>query len=310
MRPSSSIQMLLALLIAGSSASAQTTPYTVEDAFGDLPPTASKRNGPAPPKLAFKLDAEIALPGPLPPVAPRWRDGGVEVTLADGTVLVAPVADAVPRPVEASATEIDPHGWVEDAAGKARYRSTGGGWIEAQKRCRRCKKGWKKRWRLRVAGNTPAPPIVFDGRLYFGALDNRVYCVKAKNGHRVWVSDVGDRASLPLVHWESVLTGLDADDPTAVRQVGLILVVPDSANRLVALDRETGGEVAMMRLGDADGRLIGIPVATDRGSIAVAKQAYAAGEASLLVFRMMEIEAPLETAPAGEEPAQQALASP
>jgi hypothetical protein len=30
----------------------------------------------------------------------------------------------------------------------------------AQKKCKRCRAGWKRKWRLRVSGTVPTPPLV------------------------------------------------------------------------------------------------------------------------------------------------------
>jgi len=279
---------------------AQRENYTSEDAFRDLPPAAAADRGPTGPKLAFQLQAEIPLPGPLPGAAPRLRDELIEIEVAGGTAVTEPIAGATARLITGTATNVGSEEraapqWAEEASGRFRYRSIPGGKIESQRRCKRCKSGWKRRWKLRVPGNTPATPLVADDRVYFGALDNRVYCVKARNGHRVWVADIGARVTLPLIRWEGERpTDADSNPETTEESsetLRLILAVPSAGDRMVALDARSGQPVATIRLPDGEGTLVSSPLATPDGKIVLARQKYAASEASLMVYRLREIRA-------------------
>jgi hypothetical protein len=283
---------------------AQTSAYTTESAFEGLPPPSGRENLPPTPKLAFRLEAEIPLPGPLPGDGPRLRDGLVEIDVVGGTLLTVPSTDAVPHLV-ARPTVDDPAAesprWVEDVSGRFRYGVVSNQRVEAQRRCKRCKSGWKRRWRLRVPGNTRSHPLVAGSRVYFGALDNRVYGVKARNGHRVWVSDIGARVSQPLVGWEGEVPPAPPTEDSPPLRLSLILVVPDGGTRLVALESERGQHVAAVRLADGEGNLIGGPLTTPDGSIIVARQKYAETEASLMVYRLLELR-PHEPAPQESTP--------
>jgi hypothetical protein len=144
-------------------------------------------------------------------------------------------------------------------------------------------------------------------RVFFGALDNRVYSVKRKNGHRVWAADVGGRVSGALVLWSARPAGEDDPRPGAPGPAA-ILVVPDRRNRILALDPLSGTEVASFTLPDPESRLVGVPVKTPDGRIVAATQKYAPTDASLLVLQLDPVvPAPDETAPV---PYNEPLAAP
>jgi hypothetical protein len=289
------LQSALVLLLAFSPPpQAQTETYT-NDPFQNLPATSPRPDVPAPPRMTFLLAAEIPLPGPLPAAGPRARGELVEIAVAGGTVVTRAEADATPEfvpPSRVVGDARDASPWVQDERGRLRYRATLGGAIEAQRKCRRCKAGWKKRWSLRVTGQALAPPLVGGRFVYFGSLDNRVYCVKARNGHRVWMADVGARVSSPVVRWSGVISAPSPDGgATSSRELSLILAVPDGGSELIALDGASGQQVAVVRLGDGDGKLVGGPLATPDGRIVVALQKYAATSASLMVYRLGQLSA-------------------
>jgi hypothetical protein len=306
------LHLYLALLVAlAGPAVAQSQSYTTEP-FQDLPPTARRADSESTLQLAFVLETEIPLPGPLPGLPPRLRGMEVEIPVAGGTVVTRLEPDAQPvavDPLVNGPVPVDAAAWVADERGRRRYRTGPDGVIEAQRRCRRCAPGWKRHWKLRVAGTTLAPPVVADGRVWFGALDNRVYCVKARNGHRVWIADLGARVSSRLVRW----TGPDAeasDGESGASSNGrnLILAVPDGGSELIALDAVQGLRIASVRLGDADGRLVNGPLATADGRIVVARQKYIETEASLMVYRLRPVSA--EPPASAEDPPTPEIAGP
>ena len=128
-----------------------------------------------------------------------------------------------------------------------------------------------------------------------------------KNGqsHRVWLTDLGARVSLPLVHWKGEIPLANVETVVPPRRMSLILAVPDDGNRLLALLPSTGEPVAAVRLEGGAGQLIGAPVATAEGTIVVARQEYAESKASLLVYSLLELprhppsDAVSQTAPTG-----------
>jgi hypothetical protein len=292
-----------AFLIAANPPAAQSTSSS---AFGpqylEPLPTDTREFVP---RLSFKLLTDIRLPGPLPERGPRLVGDRIEipvagsVALADWTSGTAPQLTPGDLPDAAAAADMP---WAVSSDGQHRYRATPDGWMLAQKRCRSCKKGWRKKWRLRVPGSAEVPPLVTRKRLFFGGLENRVYCVKRRNGHRVWAKDVKSRIVDPLVMWNA----LPVLDPTAdlPGDFQLILVVASKRSEIVALSAGSGERIASFTLSESEGKLVGVPVATPDGRIIVARQKYAASEASLMVL-MLE---PPEEAP--EEPPPDAASDP
>ena len=159
-----------------------------------------------------------------------------------------------------------------------------------------------------MAGSTVSPPLVTQKRVYFGALDNRVYCIKRRSGHRVWAIDVAGRVTRPLmivtIHdlpaTEPEPAEQDAGTDTtkkkkkskkgaeaeAPRSVELLLVVPDHGSSIVALTVETGQKAAEYALPESEGTFKGSPLLTPDGKIVVARQKYEASDASLLVLNL------------------------
>ena len=144
-------------------------------------------------------------------------------------------------------------------------------------------------------------------------MDNRIYSLKARNGHRVWTADIGGRISTPLMQWRGEIPEPTAKDPLATRELTLILAVPASGSEMVALESEAGRQVASMRLPEGGGKLVSGPLATPDGRVVVARQQYAESEASLLVYRLVSLPsraAPTETDPLATPPAEEPASRP
>jgi hypothetical protein len=283
----------LVLAVAAAVAIADAPAQTLtNDPFAGLP-TEVTGSSAARPTLIFQLVAEIALPGPLPGPGPRWNGETVEIAVAGGTAVVVPEPDAIAGLVPGvSGGEDDPaeQRWAENSRGKLRFRTDSDGWVRAEKRCKRCKRGWKKKWRLRGAGAPGLSPLVLDRRVCYGGMDNRVYCNKARNGHRIWAVNVGGRVSERLVHWAGVRMGersdlrLAAVSPDAVTA---ILAILEQGSELVALSEADGFRIGALKLAAGEGKLVSVPVTTPDGRIVAARQSYAESDAALLVYRLI-----------------------
>ena len=240
----------------------ETGPY-----LEPLPEDGAEGQGP---NVSFHLATEIGLPGPLlPGPGPRLVEGRLLTPVSAGMaacgwnegaeVAMLPAPD--PR-IEGDSAE-EPL-WAVAPDGRIRVSVLESGHLLAQKRCKRCRAGWRKKWKLRLSGGVPAPPLVTDDRVFFGALDNRVYSLKRKNGHRVWEIDVQGRASRSLERWQGTL--LDAEQPDALpwegEPVDVVLVVPDHGGEILALDATSGAKIASYALAEDAGFLIGSPVLT------------------------------------------------
>jgi hypothetical protein len=293
------IHPLGALLVAGLLAAA---PVAAQSTLGNetfepeyLQPFAGPEQDGPPPRLEFVLAAEIALPGPLPGEGPRLVDGGVEIPVAGGMARgVWPPSGPVSivPPAHSAAAGGDPTAFTEHWAvapdGRFRACVMASGHVLVEKRCGHCVKGWRKKWRLRVAGRATAPPLITDSRVFFGALDNRVYGVKRKNGHRVWAVDVKGRASRRLRIWRTPSVGTEMPEAEAnpLPPVELLLVVTDAGNSVVALDTRNGAQVAVYELPDDEGLLTGAPLVTPDGKILLAVQKYSQADAALVVLNL------------------------
>ncbi len=276
------------------------------------------------PKMSFQIVADIPLPGPLPDVGPTRKGDRIELPVAGGlaTSPWAPdsVATIVPRtdgtgdegagdapgatsPEAVMTISLDP-------SGRFRTRFAEGGKLVLEKSCRSCKKGWKKKWTLTVPGDRIAPPLVTDGRVYFGAQDNRVYCLKRKNGHREWDVDVGTRISKQPIAWSPPSPTGAPPDPGAPHAV---LVLPDEGSSVLALDARTGQELARFVLPTAGGTIRGAPITTPDGHIVLAREKYNPEEASLIVLQLTDAAAATgdgEESAAADEETGDSVASP
>jgi hypothetical protein len=274
---------LFTLLLAPSlpSALAQTLGPGYPDRY---PPPLPKRSGPKPPPLAFTVAGTVPLLGPVSAVGAGLADdrvvlrgptGFVAVPLSAGTGPTA--ADAPPLPAGT-----DAEGWVYAPKGGWRFRTLPEGRVVAQKWWG-TRRGWRTDWSLRVGGATPAPPVLVDGRLLFGSLDDQVYAVRADNGHRLWAVDLGERLSRPLALWHG-----SVEVEGMAREVDAVLVAPDDSLSVVALDVFDGTRLATFAVktvpeGNA---LVSAPLVAPDGRVAVAHQGYAPEEAALLLLRL------------------------
>ena len=260
--------------------------------------------------LGFHVLRSISLPGPLPGAGPRVVEDRIEIPVSGG-LAVASWKTATPVEVNAEASLPGPRPeWGQDPLGRYRARALASGWILVQKQCRRCDVGWRRAWKLRAVASLQTAPLVTSRSVYFGAMDNRVYGLKRRNGHRLWATDVGERVSKPLVFWAGRIAAAPEPPPadaatsngnpakTAAvepakneprggaseeREIELLLVLPDVGNEMLALDSSSGRKLATYK---ADGKLTGVPTIAPDGSILVAVQKYKADEASLVVLEL------------------------
>jgi hypothetical protein len=282
--------LLIGLALALGACTAALA-QTEADPFADLSPSREGKRGEEGPSLVFQLLAEIPLPGPLPPTGPRWIDGLVEVSVSGATALVEPVPRSVPRIVPAPSTVPDCPGeaWVTDARGRRRFRSLAPDLLVAEKLRSR---GFRTDWRLRSPGLSMSPPLVLDGSVCFGGNDNRITCVKARNGHRIWSRDVGARITRRLI--------ATLPDPAGG---AVVLAVLDEGTSLVALSAKNGATLASCEFSSSGLRVIDIPAMSAEGTFAVALQAYDPAQASLRIYSLDPVgPAP----PAGSAPPEPA----
>ena len=288
----------VALLTIGP-AFGQYGPTTGEVLPNNYPPPLPERSGPAP-KLRFELDREIELTGPIARPEAWAENDAVIVPLASGAARVDVKTDAPPQSVNPEPPVHDPEGpWVVNATGTRRYRATAEGIVEAQKR-RKEGKRWKRSWKIVAPNATPAPPILMGPRLCYAGLDDRVTCVKASNGHRLWTMDLGDRLSRPIARWPSASAARVASD-TGDRTIEgeILLAVPDNGASMIALDAYDGRRLATYDLPPAARLVSGPLVFSDDGIVAV-REAFDKREVAVLVLRLVHNEPPpTPTAPSG-----------
>ena len=289
----------VALLVTIAPASGQYGPTSGETLPNNYPPPLPERQGPAP-KLRFELDREIDLEGPI--AAPEaWAEGNaVVIPLASGTQRIDLKADAPETSGIRAELPPDPAGqWIVSSTGTRRYRATAEGVIEAEKR-RKEGTSWRRSWKIVAPNATPAPPILIGPRLCYAGLDDRVTCVKAKNGHRLWTTDLGDRLSRPIARWPSASPARVAPT-TADRTIEgeILLAVPDNGASMIALDAYDGRRLATYDLPPAARLVSGPLVFADDGIVAV-REAFDKRQVAVLVLRLVHNEAPpTSTAPSG-----------
>jgi putative pyrroloquinoline-quinone binding quinoprotein len=296
---------LFFLLVFGiTPARAQTYSRPTGEAPLQYPPPLPPRRGPSPPPLRFVQVAEIPVPGPLPGGSLRLEGEGVRVPLAQGEAIV-PLSPGAPAQVLQDGISRDPSSnedWTLAPDGRHRYGAPSPGFIEAERRCRLCKRGWNRMWRVRVGAAVPSAPLVFGRRVCYAALDNQVYCLRADNGHRAWATDVGDRVSRPLALWTGPAhpegDASVGTDGSPVLQ--LLLVVPDGGEALLALDTYDGRRLAAYEIPASQGRLVSSAVVAPDGRVAVARQGYQDQEAAIEVLALVAAE---ERPASGDHPA-------
>lgn len=255
--------------------------------------------------MRFAVLREVPVPGPIAEGRLRLDSDGVHVPLRGGEAVVPLEPAGSPRLLDGdlAAGGGDSDGWVLGGSGRLRFRTLPSGTVEAQRRCKGCRSGWKTAWRLQVGCATPAPPLVVGPKVCYGALDNQVYCVRASNGHRLWASDVGDRVSTNLALWTGEVDATGGGRSTAgaagPATVELLLVVPDAGGALVALDAYDGHRAAARELSESQGRLIGPPLVSEDGRIVVARQGYQDTEAVLEFLALVPSGPGAERGPAG-----------
>ncbi len=262
------------LALLSRPASAQYGAATPDVQPNNYPPALPQRRTPGP-QLVFERIGEIGLPGPLAQ-HPGWvADGQVVIPVESGTVHVAPEADATPA-LGPDAAVPAPVEWVIASDGKHRYRTTPEGIVEAERRTHSGKK-WKRTWRIVAPNSILAPPILVGPRLCYAGLDDRVTCVRASNGHRLWAVDLGDRLSHGLTCWPR------CGDPA--REAEILLAVPDDGATVIALDAYDGRKVAAYEL-PAHHHFASAALVVPGDRIAITRKGYDDREAALVLLRL------------------------
>ena len=291
----------LATLARAQQISSRDNPF---DRSG-LPASASDETAPGTQRLVFRLQHETALPGPLPGAGPALVGDEVQIAVSGGQAFIA-LEGATTARIDSTAEpgNVTLPEWHTDAEGQIRVQERDG-LLFAEKKCGRCRRGWKKIWKLRTPGIATATPLVDAKRVYFGAVDNRVYAVKRRNGHRVWSADVGRRVTRPLVFWDHPPRDVPGEGgkqtPAATADEGnghapveslpppdvrAILVVPDGGTRLLALSPADGQKLASTELSDDAGKWVSVPLTVPDGRVILARQKYLVDEATLMVYRL------------------------
>lgn len=271
---------LLASLLP-AAAVAQTLGPGYPDRY---PPPLPKRRGPKPPPLAFSLTKSIPVLGPISAAGAGYRDDAIVLHGPLGFVAVPLSAGSGPAP----ATEppppagTDAEGWVYAPRGGWRFRTLPEGRVVAEKWWG-SRRGWRTDWSLRVGGATPSPPVLVNGRVVFGSLDDQIYAVRADNGHRLWALDVGERVARPLALWRGTVQGEDGP-----HEVDAVLVTPEDSLSVIALDVFDGSRLATFAVASVPegNALVSAPLVAPDGTVAVAHQGYAPEEAALLLLRL------------------------
>lgn len=257
-----------------------------------------KRKTPEPPAFTFALVKEIPLPGPLPGGNPVATGSMIRIPVSGGTALV----DLESGKVEVSGDPVemvpapDLSQWVPGGVNnKYRFRSFSEGVVFAEREGYGWSREWRLKWHLRTPGGIPSPPLPVGRAVLFGCTDNRIYAVRAKNGHRLWVQDVGERVTRPLVLWEGKIEPpagemTEPAETSSSREFQVILTVPGEAGdgeSLIALDPFDGKRLATYRHAPPGETIISAPAASSEGAVVVAVQKYKPSEAALLLFKIV-----------------------
>jgi hypothetical protein len=294
--------LLLAVSSVVSPERAQYSPTSPDTLPNNYPPPLPERRGPSP-KLTFTIVGEIAVTGPLGDGSAWTQGGDVYVPSASGVWRIPPVIGATPEALAPVPPPGDADGgWRMAANGLRRYRSTLEGIVEAQKR-RSVRSHWRRDWRIVAPNATPAPPLLIGPRLCYAGLDDRVTCVRASNGHRLWAVDLGDRISRPIAAWP-VHPPREKPAKRGDRSLEgeVLLVVPDNGASIVALDAYDGTKIAAYELPAAKNRFASAPFVFASERIAVVRKGYATDEAALTLLDLVAAPPPTSAEPAGGVP--------
>lgn len=273
----------LSRLVAGALAIAFSAPALAqygtttnpESQPNNYPPALPARTKPGP-VLIFERLGEVALPGPLSSAPGFVAEGTVVIPVESGWAKVAPEADATPSVVPAG-ERADESEWVLTGNGKRRFRTTQEGLVEAQKRRHEGKK-WRKSWTVVAPNSIFAKPVLAGLRLCYAGLDDRVTCVRAKNGHRLWAVDLGDRLSRGLSCWPAC-----GDHPGDGE---ILLAVPDDGATVIALDAYDGRKVATFELPPTH-HFASPALVVTKERIALSRKGYDDREAALVLLRLI-----------------------
>jgi len=265
----------LALALFASPALAQYGTTTPDAQPNNYPPALPARRGPGP-ALVFERIGEIPLPGPLAS-RPAWTATGfVNVPVEGGIVQLLPEAGATPE-IKGAAEPESPVEWILSENGKRRYRTTQEGLVEAERRSH-ARRGWSRSWRIIAPNSILSPPILVGPRLCYAGLDDRVTCVRAKNGHRLWAVDLADRLSRALAVWPP--------EAHAAPDGQLVLAVPDDGASVIALDAYDGRRVATYDL-PPHHHFASPALVVSRDRIALARKGYDDREAALVLLKLV-----------------------
>ncbi|HUC43050.1 MAG TPA: hypothetical protein VMR65_03350 [Candidatus Sulfotelmatobacter sp.] len=299
------VAVIVACHLAHAPADAQYSPTSPDTLPNNYPPPLPDRKGPAP-RLNFTLAGEIALPEALGD-ADAWSDGtSVYVPLASGVVRVAGALDARPEAAAGAAAPASAEGWVVAPDGRRRYRATREGVVEAQHKSL-VRKRWVRSWMIVAPNATPAPPLLLGPRLCYAGLDDRVTCVRASNGDRLWSVDLGDRLSRPIACWppKDAHKGKTLHGTHAV-EGEILLVVPDNGASVVALDAYAGNRIAAYELPPEQNRFRSEPFVLVEGRIAVVRKGYAENESALTLLDLVPVpDRPKEPVPYNDRPTKE-----
>lgn len=286
-----------AIFLAASSALAQSIPTTTESP-NDYPAALPARKGQTPPAIVFKLVAEIPLPA-SPTGQEPVLDGGRLLVPVEGGVAAVEFANSVAVLLEGAepASPEAASAWVLSDDGKSRVRTLPAGRVEAQKKGLIFRR-FRHDWSLRAPGATLAPAIIMGGRVLYGSLDNQVYCVRRKNGHRLWAVDLDDRISRPLAAWHGKLpVGAAPGRPATEVEIEMALVVPDGGATLFAIDVYDGSRLGAFQVPSGKGMLASGPIVLAGGRVAVTRTNYGSGGGSLLLLEPAVSEGSPKTGP-------------
>jgi outer membrane protein assembly factor BamB len=140
------------------------------------------------------------------------------------------------------------------------------------------RKKWVRSWRIVAPNSIMSPPIVLGPRLCYAGLDDRVTCVRASNGHRLWAVDLGDRLSRGITCWPA------CGGPTVDGEV--LLVVPDDGASVIALDAYDGRRIAAFELPPTQ-RFASTALVASPDRIAIARKGYDDKDAALVLLRLI-----------------------